>query len=291
MIVNPSENKFFTKKNTINYNGELIDLTKPLIMGILNLTPDSFYDGGKHYCINRAVNHVSEMLNQGAQIVDIGACSTRPGAELINEHDEIKRLSPVISQIRKEFPKAILSIDTFRSNVAKSLVCEFGDFIINDISGGTFDSKMFEVVADLKVPYILMHIQGTPETMHDNVAYKNVTKDVIKDLSQKVYRLHELGVCDVIVDPGFGFSKTIDHNYELFNNLDAFRFFELPLLIGISRKSIIFKLLNQTASDSLNGTTVLNTLALMAGANILRVHDVKAAVEAVEIIEKIKQFA
>lgn len=291
MIVNPSDKKYFVKKLTIRYNGELIDLNKPSVMGVLNVTPDSFYDGGRFNIIEDAVVHVGEMLESGAKIIDIGAVSTRPGADLLSTEQELKRLKPVVRQIRRKFPNAILSLDTFRADVANEMVQDFGDFIINDISGGLLDPQMFKTVARLKVPYILMHMKGNPENMQKNPAYENVTKEVMKKLSEGVYKLHELGVSDVIVDPGFGFGKTIDHNYQLFNHLDAFRFFELPLLVGVSRKSMIYRLLGKTSDDSLNGTTVLNTLALQAGANILRVHDVKEAVEAVNLFEKIKQFA
>lgn len=291
MIVNPAEKKYFTKKHTIKYKGELIDLTHPLVMGILNVTPDSFYDGGLYNSIAGAVDHVGAMLDAGAGIIDIGACSTRPGADLLTADIEIKRLVPVVRQIRKLYPDILLSLDTFRSEVARTLVEEFGDFIINDISGGMLDKRMFETVAELGVPYVLMHTRGNPQNMQNKADYTNVTKEVIKELSKGVYQLHQLGVSDVIIDPGFGFAKTLDHNYQLFNHLDAFRFFELPVLVGISRKSMICRLLEQTPAESLNGTTVLNTLALQAGANILRVHDVKAAAEAVAIVEKIKQFA
>lgn len=291
MLINPPEKNYFIKKDTIRYNGELIDLNKPLVMGILNVTPDSFYDGGCYSNITEAVNHAGEMLEQGAKIIDIGASSTRPGSSEVHPDQELKRLVPVVRQIKRTYPKAIISIDTYHSEVASQIVSEFGDCIINDISGGQVDPKMFETVARLKVPYILMHMKGNPKTMQQNPTYENVTKEVIKNLSEGVYHLHELGVNDVIIDPGFGFGKTMDHNYELLNHLDAFRFFELPLLVGFSRKSMIYKLLGNGPGESLNGTTVLNTLALQSGANILRVHDVKAAVEAVEIFEKIKQFA
>lgn len=290
MIIKSSNKEYFIKKNTIKYNGELIDLSKPLVMGILNVTPDSFFDGGKNFKVDDAVAHAGKMLNDGASIIDIGACSTRPNSDFLSAKEELMRLIPVVTEIKKHYPDAILSIDTFRAEVAETLVNEFGNFIINDISAGTLDDKMFETVAKLDVPYVLMHLQGTPQNMQNNPQYSNVTKEVIKFLSEKIYKLHELGVCDVIVDPGFGFGKTLDHNYELFNHLDAFRFFELPLLVGISRKSMIYKLFGTSPADSLNGTSVLNTYALQAGANILRVHDVKEAVEAVSIFEKLKQF-
>lgn len=291
MIVNPTNNKYFNQKSTIRYNGKLIDLAKPLVMGILNITPDSFYDGGRYQTVNSAVAHAGELLNQGADIIDIGACSTRPGSDLLSASEELKRLMPVLGQIRQQFPEAILSVDTFRAEVANEAVAAFGDLIINDISGGQLDNKMFETVARLKVPYVLMHLKGTPQNMQQNPTYRNVTKEVIKQLSEGVYRLHELGVSDVIIDPGFGFGKNMEHNYQLFNHLDAFRFFELPLMVGISRKSMIYKMFDFGPVESLNGTTVLNTLALQAGASILRVHDVKPAAEAIAIYEKLKQYA
>jgi dihydropteroate synthase len=291
MLVNSLENNYFKKKRSILYDGELVMLNRPLIMGILNVTSDSFYDGGRFFSLENATQHAEQLISEGADIIDVGAYSTRPGAADVSEQDEIQRLLPVVKEIKEKFPKAMISIDTFRAKVAQTIVDETGDCIINDISGGTLDKEMFGTVARLKVPYILMHIQGTPATMQQNPEYTNVTKEVIKDLSEKVYRLHELGVNDVIIDPGFGFGKTIDHNYELFNHLDAFRFFELPVLVGISRKSMIYKLFGNTPAESLNGTSVLNTLALIGGADILRVHDVKEAAEAVSIYEQLKRFA
>ncbi|HKM92396.1 MAG TPA: dihydropteroate synthase [Prolixibacteraceae bacterium] len=291
MIVNPSDKKYFRCKNSIRYNGHLVNLSRPLVMGILNITTDSFYDGGRHIQIDDALTYVAKMIVDGAAIIDIGACSTRPGAKPVSEAEELNRLLPLIEKIRKQFPNIILSVDTFRAKIAKTVVEEFGDIIINDISGGQMDPEMFETIARLKVPYVLMHMQGSPQNMQLSPHYNNVTKEVIKTLSEGVYRLHELGVADVIIDPGFGFGKTLEHNFELFNHLDAFRFFELPLLVGISRKSMIYKLLDTNPENSLNGTTVLNTYALQAGASILRVHDVKPAVEAVTIYEKLKVFA
>ncbi len=290
MIVDPSEKRYFKKKQTILYNGELIDLSTPLVMGILNVTPDSFYDGGKHNTIEKAVLRAQQIVEEGGSIIDIGAYSTRPGADNISIEEEIKRLLPIVKAIKIKFPDAIISIDTFRSEVVKKVVDECGCCIINDVSGGTMDENMFSTVAQLNVPYILMHIQGSPETMQKNPQYKNVTKEVIKKLSEGVFKLHKLGVSDVIIDPGFGFGKTIEHNFELFNHLDAFRFFELPLMVGISRKSMIYKVFENSPDDSLNGTTVLNTLALQAGANLLRVHDVQQAVEAVKLTEQLKAF-
>ncbi|HOO83117.1 MAG TPA: dihydropteroate synthase [Prolixibacteraceae bacterium] len=291
MIVNPKDKKYFKSKNTIRYNGQLLSTERALVMGILNVTPDSFFDGGRFFDVDKAVGHAVSMIEQGADIIDVGACSTRPGADLLSAKIELDRLLPVLSALRKMFPDIVLSIDTFRAEVAETVVQQIGDVVINDISGGQLDEMMFETVARLKVPYVLMHMQGTPQNMQNKPSYSNVTKEVIKTLSEGVYRLHELGVSDVIIDPGFGFGKTLEHNYELFNHLDAFRFFELPLLVGVSRKSMIYKLLGHDSQHSLNGTTVLNTLALQAGASILRVHDVVAAVEAVSIYEKLKEFA
>jgi dihydropteroate synthase len=291
MIVNPKDKKYFKPKNTIRYKGQLLTTDRALVMGILNITPDSFFDGGHFFDIDKAVKHAVLMIEQGADIIDVGACSTRPGADLLSAKIELDRLLPVLCALREKFPDIVLSIDTFRADVAETVVNEIGDVIINDISGGRLDEKMFATVAKLKVPYVLMHMQGTPQNMQTNPSYSNITKEVIKTLSEGVYRLHELGVSDVIIDPGFGFGKTLEHNYELFNHLDTFRFFELPLLVGVSRKSMIYKLLGHDSQNSLNGTTVLNTLALQAGASILRVHDVVAAVEAVSIFEKLKEFA
>lgn len=291
MLVDSPQKNYFTKRNTIKYNGKLFDLNRPLVMGILNVTPDSFYDGGKYQTIHEAVLHAAEMIEDGADIIDVGACSTRPGANYLSDEEELTRLKPILRELKLNFPETIFSLDTFRANVAREVVGEFGDFIINDISGGSLDANMFKTVGELKVPYVLMHIQGSPANMQNDPRYTNVTKEVIKSLSKGVYQLQELGVSDIIIDPGFGFGKTMDHNYELFNHLDAFRFFELPVLVGVSRKSMVFKLLNISASESLNGTTVLNAFALQAGVNILRVHDVKAAKEAVQIFEKIKEFA
>lgn len=291
MLIPSIDKQYFKKKTTIRYNGELVDLKMPRVMGILNITPDSFYDGGRYATLESALKHTERMITEGASIIDVGAYSTRPGADEVPAEDELTRLLPVVREIKKEFPSQLVSLDTFRAEVAQRVIHETGDCIINDISGGTMDRMMFETVARLKVPYILMHIKGTPQTMQQNPIYENVTKQVIKELSEGVFKLHEQGVSDVIIDPGFGFGKSLDHNYELFNQLDAFRMFELPLLVGISRKSMIFRLLEQTPEESLNGTTTLNTLALLAGANILRVHDVKPAVDAIKIIEQLKTYS
>ena len=291
MLIDSPLDRYFIKKKTIRYNGELVDLSKPMVMGILNVTPDSFFDGGKYLSVQDALSQAYYIVGEGASIIDVGAYSTRSGAAEISVEEELNRLLPVVTQLRKTFPSIIISIDTFRSEVAEKVIDKIGDCIINDVSGGLLDDKMFETVARLKVPYILMHMKGTPQNMQINPTYENVTKEVIKSLSERVYKLHELGVSDVIIDPGFGFAKTLDHNYDLFNHLEAFRFFELPLLVGVSRKSMIYNFLKQTPDMSLNGTTVLNTLALQYGADILRVHDVKPAVEAVKITQHLKRFS
>jgi dihydropteroate synthase len=280
------KNTFFSSKKTLNCGGTLLSLERPLVMGILNLTSDSFYDGGKHKNTNDVLKHVSQMLEEGVDIVDIGAVSTKPGAKEITTDEEKNKLIPILKIIKKDFPNAIISIDTYRSELAKAAL-DCGAHIINDISAGTFDKDMFKTISEIQVPYIIMHIQGTPLNMQVNPVYKNVVKEVVFYLSEKVEELKRLGVNDIIIDPGFGFGKTVEHNYKLLNNLDYFKVFELPLLVGFSRKSMINIVLNTTPSEALNGTTVLNTIALMKGANILRVHDVKEAVEAVKIIENL----
>lgn len=288
MLVEDLENTYFRKKRTICYRGKLIRLDKPLVMGILNLTPDSFFDGGQHNSSCSALSHVRQMLEEGADIIDVGGYSTRPNADPVSEQEEIDRITPILQDIFKEFPDIIVSVDTFRASVAKWVNEHCGPCIINDIGGGTLDADMFDTVASLGVPYILMHMKGTPLDMNSHAKYEDVTAEVISDLSEKVSALVQKRVNDIIIDPGFGFAKDLDQNYQLFNHLDDFRIFELPILVGISRKSMIYKLLGSSPNESLNGTTVLNTLALCGGADILRVHDIKAAVEAVSICEKLK---
>ncbi|MFA4851570.1 MAG: dihydropteroate synthase [Bacteroidales bacterium] len=278
------KNTFFSSQKTINCGGRLISLENPLVMGILNITPDSFYDGGKHKDMDNAMKHCAKMLEEGANIIDIGAVSTKPGAKEVTQEEEEKRLIPVLKKMTKEFPDAIFSIDTYRSSIARMSV-DCGAQMINDISAGAFDENMFGIISELQVPYIIMHIQGTPADMQKNPVYENVVKEVITYFSEKVATLRKLGVNDIIIDPGFGFGKTVEHNYELLRNLEYFSFFGLPLMAGVSRKSMINKVLGTKPEDALNGTTVLNTIALMKGANILRVHDVKEAVEAVKLVE------
>lgn len=254
----------------------------PLVMGILNITSDSFYDGGKYLNQAEWLAQAQKMITEGVDIIDIGAYSTRPGAENVSEETEIERLTTTIQSIRKAFPEVLISADTFRAKVAEKAI-EAGANIINDISGGTIDEKMFETVAKLDVPYVLMHIQGTPATMQVNPTYQNVTKEVMTFFEERIALLEKLGLKKVILDPGFGFGKTMEHNYELLQNLEQFQKFGLPALAGISRKSMIYKLLNISQQESLNGTTILNTFAIQKGAKLLRVHDVKEAKEVVSL--------
>ncbi|NDV93776.1 dihydropteroate synthase [Dysgonomonas sp. 521] len=275
---------------TINIKGELLDLSKPLVMGILNVTPDSFFSGSRKQSEQEIINRVGEILSQGGTIIDIGAQSTRPSSTLLPAEEEIGRLRYALGIINREFPDVTLSVDTFYSDVARFCIEEHGVAIINDISGGEMDKMMFDMAARLNVPYILMHMRGTPQTMTGLTDYDNFIQDVFYYFSQKVAELHLKGVNDVIIDPGFGFSKTTDQNYELMAALRGFSIFELPLLVGISRKRMIYHLTGTTAEESLNGTTVLNTFALQNGADILRVHDVKEAAEAVKITNKLKGY-
>ncbi len=270
---------------TININGTLLDLQKPCVMGILNITPDSFYAESRKTIERDIVSRARQILEEGGTIIDVGAYSTRPGAEEVSEEEEMKRLHKALGLLRKELPDAIVSVDTFRADVAKMCVEEYGVGIVNDISGGTMDNRMFETVAKLNVPYVLTHIKGTPQDMQDEPHYDDLIREVFLYFSEKINRLHDMGLNDIILDPGFGFGKTLAHNYELMSNLQMFREFEVPILVGISRKSMIYKLLDTTPQEALNGTTALNTIALLKGANILRVHDVKAAAEVVAIVE------
>jgi len=281
-----AKDTFFSRKSTINCRGEFFDLSRPRIMGILNITPDSFYDGGKYTNHTHIVDHVQQMIKEGCDILDIGAYSSRPGAKEISEKEEINRLSPVLELLRKHFPNIIISTDTFRARVADHVIQNFQVEIINDISSGDLDLHMFDVIANHQVPYIMMHMQGTPQNMQKNPQYQNVVKEVIGYFAKKVNQLRLLGVHDLIIDPGFGFGKTVEHNYRLLRHLDDFKIFELPILAGLSRKSMICKYLNISPNEALNGTSVLNTLALLGGANILRVHDVKEAKETVLLTQQ-----
>lgn len=273
---------------SINCKGTLIDLNSPKVMGILNLTPDSFYDGGKYSNEKAAIIQVEKMLNEGATFIDIGSYSSRPGAKHISEEEELQRILPIIKILVKEFPEIIISADTFRSNIAKQCVMN-GAALVNDISAGEMDKNMFTTISQLQVPYIFMHMKGNPQTMQKNPTYQNITKEVLLYFSEKISKLRELGINDIISDVGFGFGKTIDHNYKLLNNLNLFKNLEIPTLVGVSRKSMLYKPLNTSANEALNATTAANTIALLNGANILRVHDVKEAVEAIKIVELVKK--
>ncbi|MBR5763004.1 MAG: dihydropteroate synthase [Bacteroidaceae bacterium] len=272
---------------SLNINGRLLDLSEPQVMGILNVTPDSFYSGSRKQTEDEIESRVRQIIGEGASIIDIGAYSSRPNADDVSPSEEMERLRKGLSVIRRVAPDAIVSVDTFRADVAKMCVEEYGVGIVNDISGGMLDKDMFATVAKLGTPYILMHMQGTPQNMQQNPHYDDVVKEVFMYFSEKVQRLRDLGVKDIILDPGYGFGKTVEHNYELMNHQEELLDFGLPLLVGISRKSMIYKALGITADEALNGTSVLNTISLLKGANILRVHDVATCVEVVNLIQKL----
>ena len=272
----------------INVNGKLMDLSEPQVMGILNVTPDSFYAGSRGVTNGYILDRCQQILDEGASIIDIGAYSSRPNAQHISAEEEMSRLRTGLELIRKHHPEAIVSVDTFRADIARMCVEEYGVAIINDISAGNMDEQMFSTIARLGVPYIIMHMKGTPQNMQENPHYNHFLKEIFYYFSEKVQKLRDLGAKDIIIDPGFGFGKTIEHNYELMNHLEEFHLFELPILVGISRKSMIYRLLGITPEEALNGTTALNTIALTKGAHILRVHDVKEAVETIRIVEKMK---
>ncbi len=271
---------------TINCKGILIDVASPKVMGILNITPDSFFDGGKYKNEKEILSQTEKMLFEGATFIDVGAYSSRPGAAHISEEEELNRIVPVIDLLIKNFPEIIISVDTFRSQVAKETI-NTGAAIVNDISGGKMDDEMFETVANLQVPYILMHMLGTPQSMQLNPVYTDVTQDIISFFAEQIFKLHQLKLNDVIIDVGFGFGKTINHNFEILKNLSLFKSLDAPILAGISRKSMLYKTLDISAKEALNATTSANTVALLNGANILRVHDVKEALEAVKIVNQI----
>ena len=269
----------------INANGRLMDLSHPQVMGILNVTPDSFYAESRKQNETEIVARVHQIIDEGGNIIDIGAYSSRPNAAEVSTSEEMQRLRFGLDIIRREVPDAVVSVDTFRADVAQMCAEEYGVAMINDISAGEMDKNMFATVARLGIPYIIMHMQGTPQTMQKHPHYDNVLKEVLFYFAEKVQRLRDLGIKDIILDPGFGFGKTLEHNYALLNQLEEFSVFELPILIGVSRKSMIYKLLECTPEDALNGTIAVNTIALMKGADILRVHDVKAASESIKIVE------
>lgn len=276
--------------HSLNLRGKLYSLCEPKIMGILNVTPDSFYAESRTSDEEHIAARVQQLMDDGADMIDIGGYSSRPGADDVSPEEEMNRLRRGLRVVRRLYPEVPISVDTFRADVARMCVEEEGADIINDISGGMMDRQMFRTVARLGVPYILMHMQGTPDTMQQAPHYDNLRREVMLYFAERIDRLCQMGAKDIIVDPGFGFGKTLEHNYELFHHLDDFNLFNLPLLVGISRKSMIYKLLDGTPQTSLNGTTVLNTIALMKGAHILRVHDVKEAVEAKRIVMKMKEW-
>lgn len=288
MLITQSAGKFLKRKNSINLGGKLIDFSEPVVMGIVNVTPDSFYDGGKLSDEKVLLKWVEKMINEDVSFIDVGAISTKPGAKLVSTKTELERLLPAVHAIRKNFPDIPLSIDTFRSWVAVRVIDEIGPIIVNDISGGTLDSKMFETIGKMNVPYVLTHIQGTPQNMQEEPYYEDVVKDISVWLSERVKKLTKCGVKDIIIDPGFGFGKSIQHNYDLLNRLDSFKVFQLPVMVGLSRKSMLWKWLGVNPEQALNATTVVNTMALLGGADILRVHDVKEAVEAIDILKALK---
>ncbi len=272
---------------TINCNGKLIHLDSPKVMGILNVTPDSFFDGGKYSSDKEILLQTEKMLQQGASFIDIGAYSSKPNATNISIETEVKRITPIVKKLSNEFPEIIISIDTFRSKVAKECL-DLGGCMINDISGGNLDKEMFKTVAKYQVPYVLMHMQGIPKNMQNNPTYNNVVMDIFSFFSEKISELKKLQVNDIILDVGFGFGKTIQHNYQILTNLDFFKQFNLPLLTGTSRKSMLYKLLDSTPDKMLNATSVSNTIALLNGSSILRVHDVKEAMECIKIVNAVK---
>ena len=288
MLITTTASKFLKRKSTINLDGKIIDLSQPVVMGILNVTPDSFFDGGKYKTEKKILKRAEEILEQGGKIIDIGAVSTKPGQEAISTKEEIDRLLPAVKAVRKMFPDANISIDTYRSWVALKIIEDCGPCMVNDVSGGNFDANMFDTIGKLGVPYILMHMQGTPIKMQEDPQYEDIIRDISLFFTDRVKKLTKAGIKDVIIDPGFGFGKNLEHNYELLNRLDSFKVFQLPLLVGISRKSMIYKLLGSNPEEALNGTSVVNTLALMGGADLLRVHDVQEAVEAVRIMNMLR---
>ena len=287
--MNPKDT-LFSRNHSIKIKGQLIDFSVPKVMGVLNVTPDSFYDGGRYTAEKKIASKVEKMILEGVDFIDVGAYSSRPGAAIISYEEEVRRLSETLKVLKSRFPAIIISIDTFRSGIARKMVEEYGADIINDISAGDMDKEMFSTIADLQIPYVMMHMQGTPQTMQKNPKYENVVKDIITIFVGKIEELKLLGVDDVILDPGFGFGKNLDHNYKLMNGLGLFAVLNKPIMVGVSRKSMIGKLLGCTPDEALNGTVVLNTVALMKGIDILRVHDVKEAVEAIKIVEKLNQF-
>lgn len=282
-----AKDTFLNRKSTLNCKGKLVDLSSPVVMAILNLTPDSFYSNSRYDAIDEALIATENFINEGATFVDLGAYSSRPGAADVSVEEELNRLIPVVEAISKRFPEILISVDTFRAKVAKEALVS-GAHLINDISAGSLDATMFETVANLQVPYVIMHMQGTPQTMQQNPTYNDIVTEVSQYFNQKITNLTKLGVKNIIIDPGFGFAKTVEHNYQLLQQLEALNQFNLPILVGFSRKSMITKVLDIETKNALNGTTVLNSVALLKGASILRVHDVKEAMECIKLTETLK---
>ncbi|MDX9946430.1 MAG: dihydropteroate synthase [Bacteroidales bacterium] len=276
------------RPQNINVKGKLIDLSVPRVMGIINVTPDSFFSGSRAESEGEIIEKAGMMLEEGADFLDIGGWSSRPGAGEITPEEEMKRVINAVRVVSSEFPEAVISVDTYRNEIAERAILEYGAAMINDIAGGEADRLMFQTVARLQVPYIMMHMQGKPDTMQENPFYEDVTAEIIRWFGERIVKLHSMGVNDIIIDPGFGFGKNIRHNFELLKHLGDFSITGLPLLAGVSRKSMIWKTLGITPEEALNGTTVLNTVALLAGADILRVHDVKEAVQAVKLVQSMK---
>lgn len=277
----------FSRNFSLNLGGQLLDLSSPAVMGIINATPDSFFQGSRVPEPKIAVEIARKMMDEGAAILDVGAVSTRPGAKEISEEEEVERISPVIEAIRQDLPEAVISIDTWRSSVVRTMHERFKIHMVNDISAGNLDPKMFSCVADLRIAYVMMHMQGNPKSMQESPQYDNVVDDIIQFFGEKIYKLKKLGVNDVILDPGFGFGKSAEQNYQLLRELDAFAITELPLMVGLSRKSMIYNALEKGPASALNGTTAAHMAALLGGASILRVHDVKEAIETVKIFRQI----
>ena len=283
-----AKDTFLNRKLTLNCKGRLIDMSHPQVMAIINLTPDSFYGGSRVNVKDELFLKVESFIKEGATFIDLGAYSSRPGALNISAQEEIDRLLPAVEEINKQFPQALISIDTFRADVAEKAI-NAGAHLVNDIAAGNLDDNMFATVAKLGVPYIMMHMKGTPQNMQQNPVYGNLIEEVLNYFLEKIDTLKKLGIKDMIIDPGFGFAKTLAHNYELLSNMEALTVLELPILVGVSRKSMICKLLGIQPEEALNGTSALNTVALLKGANILRVHDVKEAVECVKLVSNMNK--
>jgi len=290
MNKNDVKDTFFSKNHSLNCSGKLLSLETPQVMGVINVTPDSFHDGGNFIDPSDATDQAGKLLAEGAGIIDIGGISSRPGAKPVSVSEETDRLHAVVSKIRSSFPDAILSIDTYKSQVVKEMSDQYNIDIVNDITAGNGDSEMIPLISNLNIPYLIMHMQGEPSNMQDNPHYKNITDEIIQFFSEKLNLLFKKGINDVLIDPGFGFGKTRDHNYELLSHIDSFRMFEIPLVAGVSRKSMIQKLLNTNSESALNGTTAVHMLQLERGVNILRVHDASPAIEAIKIFTETRKF-